>query len=414
MPMTSNQPLSIARMRAVDQWLGLPLCTLVGAFLKVSPWPARSLTLPAQPRRILIMKFFGLGSIVQIAPALRAIRRRYPESQLIFLTFQETAGVVRRLGVCDDLRVIRTATLAQFGRDVVQQIARFGREPVDICVDLEFFSKFSTLMSAFSGAPTRVAFHLNNFWRRSVVTHPVYYNYYRHVRDAYAGAAAALDAVPAEADHVGLELPAETSDLTRQRLMEGGWDGRTRLVGINANAGELSLERRWPREHFIAVIERLCAKADVQPVLTGSLAERPYVEQLIEQLNPEARQRVVDVAGRLSLDEFAAALARCEFLVTNDSGPLHIANAQGIDTISLWGVTRPSFYGPQRGNHSTFYRHLPCSPCLNTFTSEVGQWCAHRADCMQQISVDEVWPTIEAYLETPTGERERVVVRQGW
>jgi ADP-heptose:LPS heptosyltransferase len=120
------------------------------------------------------------------------------------------------------------------------------------------------------------------------------------------------------------------------------------------------------------------------------------------------------MAGKLSFEEFMASMDLYDFFLTNDSGPVHLAYAQGVDTISLWGVGRPSFYGPQVGNHSTFYRHLPCSPCLYMFTSEVGQWCDHRGDCMQAIGVDEVWATVKAYIDHVRAERANVTVTQGW
>lgn len=138
------------------------------------------------------------------------------------------------------------------------------------------------------------------------------------------------------------------------------------------------------------------------------------MQKAIEQLSPAARQRVIDTAGPWSFDELVAGVALFDFRLTNDSGPLHIACARGIDSIDLWGVGRPSFYGPRQGNNSTFYRQLPCSSCLYTFTSEVGQWCAHRADCMQAISVEEVWRAVEKYLDTPSAERTSVRVLEGW
>jgi ADP-heptose:LPS heptosyltransferase len=413
--MTPKRSMSIERMKAIDLWLGLPLCALAGMALRLAGrLRRRPPAIPVRPRRILVMKFFGLGSVIQAGPMLRAVRQRHPESRLTFLTFDGTARLVERMRLCDDVRVIRTRGMLRFAADVLRELWGFRRQPVDVCIDLEFFSKFSTLMSVLSGAHTRIAFHLNNFWRWSIVTHPVYYNYYRHVTDVYALAAAAVGAAVADRSPAPLHLPDEVCESARRQLLECGWDGASRLVGVNVNAGELSLERRWPPERFAAVVEWICTRDGVQPVLTGAPNECDYVQRVVDRLTPAARGRAVNTAGRWSFDELIAGIRLFDFLLTNDSGPMHIAYAQGVDSISLWGVGRPSFFGPLQGNHSTFYRQLPCSPCLYMFTSEIGQWCSHRGDCMQQIGVDEVRRAVESYLETPAAERARVRVAEGW
>lgn len=158
----------------------------------------------------------------------------------------------------------------------------------------------------------------------------------------------------------------------------------------------------------------LAACDGVRAVLTGAPDEIEYVAGVTALLSVPARRRVINIAGKLSFEEFVASMDLYDFFVTNDSGPVHIAYAQGVDTISLWGVGRPSFYGPLIGNHSIFYQYLPCSPCLYMFTTETGQWCNHRGDCMLATEVDEVWNTVKSYLDHPTETRAAFRVRQGW
>lgn len=407
--------MSLDRMKAIDLWLGLPLCAIVGLLLR--GWETivpRSHAVPAKPRRILVMKFFGLGSVVLAGPMLRAIRHRYPDSTLTFLAFGPTAELMERMELCDEVWRLRTDGILRFGWDVLHHVIRCARTGVDVCIDLEFFSKFSTLMSALSLAQVRVAFHLNSFWRSAVVTHPVYYNYYRHVTDVYAHAARAIDATVDDVSPCRLTVDEADLDRCRERLRSAGWNGEDRLVGVNVNAGELSFERRWPRERFAELVARVVETPGVCVVLSGTGEESEYVDGIVAELEPAARSRVLNMAGQLRFGEFIASMDLYDFFLTNDSGPLHLAYSQGVDTISLWGPGRPSFYGPLIGNHSTFYKYLRCSPCLYMFTSQVGQWCEHRADCMQAIEVDEVWHTVQNYLTHPGAERSHVAVSQGW
>jgi ADP-heptose:LPS heptosyltransferase len=251
-----------------------------------------------------------------------------------------------------------------------------------------------------------------------LVTHPVYYNYYRHVSDAYNDAAAAIGVIVTDTHPCRLSVEAGAVERCRERLRDADWNGTDRLVGVNINAGELSVERRWPRERFATVIEKLAAHAatsvrGLRVVLTGAPDEAEYVSGLVRALSDAAQRQVINMAGRLSFDEFVASMDLYDFFLTNDSGPMHVAYAQGVATISLWGPGRPAFYGPRNGHHSTFYKRLPCSPCLYVFTSEAGKWCNHRADCMRAIEVDEVWTTVQAYLDNPREARPWVAATQG-
>jgi ADP-heptose:LPS heptosyltransferase len=411
--------MPMVRMRDIDNWIGLPLCLCVGVVVRLlAALRTRRRDIPASPRRIVVMKFFGMGSVIQASAMLRAIREHYPRSALIFLTFDRTAGPLERMGVCSEVRQVRTDGVLSFGWDVLRQVATLIREPADVCIDLEVFSKFSTLMSVISRAPVRVAFHLNSFWRYSLVTHPVYYNYYRHVSDVYNDAAAAIGVTVSDPRPCRLTLEPGTMERCRQRLRDAGWNGSDRLVAVNINAGELSFERRWPRERFAAIIERLVthaggARPGLRVVLTGAPDEAHYVGDLVSALNEAAQQQVLNLAGRLSFDEFVASMDLYDLLLTNDSGPLHLAFAQGLATVSLWGPGRPRFYGPPRGPHTTLYNPLPCSPCLYVFTSEAGKWCNHRGDCMRAIEVDDVWTAVQAQLDRTHAARLQVATASG-
>ncbi len=396
-------------MRWIDHWVGLPMCFLLGLFVSVARaiLPKRDRAITGE-RTLAVFKFFGLGSIIEATPVLRAIRQRYPKSRLAFVTFDTNEALLRRLDVCTDLRIIRTRSPLRFAWDVLAQIVWVRRARVEAVIDLEFFSKFSTLMTFLSGARVRVGFHLNDFWRYSLVTHPIYFNYYRHITDVYEQAAGQLD-VPIDDRTLSRIDPGDDARRSAlESLQRHGWPPESPLLGVNVNAGDLSLERRWSLDNFAEVVGALLANhAELYVVLTGTSDEKDYVSSLVDRLPSEVRDRVIVAAGLWSLDEFIAALSLLDGFVTNDSGPMHMAAAQGVPMVSLWGPGRPGFYAPHVEGHRVVYSDYACSPCLYMFTTFEGMWCHHEGWCMQAIEPKTVIEAAEAMLTDAPDRRRR-------
>lgn len=397
---TSRRRGSLWLMKGIDLWIGLPLCFALGVLVKLRHrfWPR-----PERPVRengtLVVSKFFGIGTIMEASSLLAAIRRRYANARLVFLTFQSNEPLLRRLGLCTDVLAIRTRSPFLFALDAARHVIWMRRHDVDAVVDLEFFSKFSTLMSVLGGARMRVGYHLNAFWRSSLLTHPVYFNYYRHVTEIFAHAGSRIDVT---VDDRPLS-PVPVDEAARARvegsLRERGWSREERLVGVNVNAGDLSLERRWPVESFVSVIEALIARhPDVRVLLTGAAGEASYVRSVHERLSATARDRALVTAGLWSLDEFIASLERMACFVTNDSGPMHLAAAQGAPLVSLWGPSRPDSWAPRAARHEMIYQDYPCSPCIHMFTTQQGMWCGHEGWCMQAIASATVVAAVERVL----------------
>jgi ADP-heptose:LPS heptosyltransferase len=172
------------------------------------------------------------------------------------------------------------------------------------------------------------------------------------------------------------------------------------LLGVNVNAGDLCLERRWPVDRFGVVLTRLLEdRPTLRLVLTGSPSERPYVSSVLETIPAALRPRVFVAAGAWSLGEFIAGLSLLAGLLTVDSGPMHIAAAQGVPVVSIWGPQRPEFYAPRVPGVRTVYANYPCSPCIHMFTSFEGMWCHHEAWCMDAIGPQAVLEAVNAMLE---------------
>jgi ADP-heptose:LPS heptosyltransferase len=387
-------------MRWVDHWIGLPLCFLFGMLALVARRIAPRKRAVSGRRPLAIFKFFGLGSILEATPLLRAIRHRYPDAPLVFVTFDSMEPLVRRLGLATRVLVLRTGSPLRFAADCLRAVLWMRRQGVEAVVDLEFFSRFSTLLAFASGAHIRVGYHLNDFWRRSLVTHPIYYNCFRHITEVFCEAGRQLDVTVGDQSIRRIEVPPESARAARESLLAAGWREGSPLLGVNVNAGELCHERRWPLERFAAVVQRLLeGRPELFVALTGSPSEKAYTALLLDQLPEALRGRVYMAAGAWDLDAFVAALSLMDGFLTNDSGPMHLAAAQGTPVVSIWGPARPGFIAPRVEGLRALYADYRCSPCVNMFTSTEGKWCDHEGWCMLEIQPQEALDAASAMLD---------------
>ncbi len=311
-------------MRTLDRLLGIPLCWIAGGVLKFLPKRNVDLIHGKEVRNVLFIKFFGLGSIVLSTAALSMVWARFPGSTLTFLSFSSNRGLLERLPLIDDVMTLDPSDPWTFSRDLLSILRRLVRRRYDIVFDFEFFSKFSTLLSGISRAPYRVGFALPARWRSFLITHPVSLVKRGHVMDAFCSQVYALcSGAPASGLVPPTIFPEDAHSVERKIALNGA-----PFVVINANAGNTFLERRWPPDRFAALISELAGETDYLFVLTGTASERSYVQSVLDQTQFPERCR--NVAGRLTTPELGALLRQCSLVISNDSGPLHLAAVLGV------------------------------------------------------------------------------------
>lgn len=379
-------------MRGTDHWLGLPICFCCSLLITL-----KHLILKPKMKAfsgkgpIVFFKFFGLGSIIQATPLIQSIKKQFPNSPLIMVTFSGNKLLCERLDLFSEILTIREHFLL-FVMDVFKVVITLWHKKAEVIIDLEFFSKFSTLLSLASLAPIRIGFHLNDFWRRTIITHPIYFNYFKHITKIYRQAGAILGITEYVDSLKNINTTSDESKSYIEKLQKHNWSPETQTFAININAGELCLERRWPLENWSSLIGYiLSSNENRRVILTGSPSERDYVEELMNILPVEIRFKTINMAGSWSIPEFTLGLSLCKCFITNDSGPMHLAAATA-DTpiIALWGPQQPDIYAPKVSHITNIYFECQCSPCIHMPTAFEGMWCQHRGDCMKQIKPEDV------------------------
>ena len=374
--------MTIRVMRWVDRYFGIPLCYLTIPIVRLRRVRSRKRQLP-DARRILVMKFFGLGSIFYAAPALVSLRKTHPEASIHFLTFESNRPFLELLQCVDSILTIRTSSPVRFVLDTVSFIRGVVSHPYEVVFDFEFFSKFSTFLCAISGSRRRVGFALPVRWRTALLTDEVTIRKDRHVSEAFASQIRLFSDLPVSDEQIRLQPTAQARAMVDALLNERD----KRILVVNVNAGPTFIERRWPAERFSQLTTTLAADGAIDIVFTGEASEREYVESVLAKIPNSSR--CVNLAGRLTVDELLAVLERAELVVSNDTGPLHLAAGVGTPVVGLFGPESPLFYGPRGAKSALVYKKIACSPCMNVYSAKTFR-CPYDAECMRRIEVEDV------------------------
>ena len=401
-----SMDLNLARY--VDQWVGLAICLVLFAWERLTRrWHGRdvrallSTTPPAldeppiAPRRILCMKFYGLGNAIMLIPVLEAVRRRWPGVEIDFLTMPGNVALLERSGVVRRAYAVDTSTVGRFVATMWKTLGRVRRHGYDTVLDFEQFVKVSTVIAFLSGARERIGFNTDGQRRGFMYTRRVVYTDSDHMSAIFARLTRPLG-VKGPLPEVRLPLADAERRAARAFLADAGVaPDHFPLVavhlGIGMNFYKVPL-KRWDPANFAAVADALAERHGAAVVFTGQGAEE---RQLIAEARSRMRGRSVDACDRFDVAGLAALIDHCHFVIANDTSVMHLAGLVGTPVVAIFGPTAPLHYGP-RGNHNlVFYRDLYCSPCLTNYNLKVSR-CLDNV-CMRGIRPEEVTAAIEAH-----------------
>ena len=165
------------------------------------------------------------------------------------------------------------------------------------------------------------------------------------------------------------------------------------LIGINPAAAYGSA-KKWPLSYFRSLAFRLIQTCPSCAVLFfGDFASRAEVAAICSGLPSQ----VINLAGRTTLRELMALIQMCSVFVTNDSGPMHIADAFEVPVVALFGSTDPVVTGPYRRQGKVIFKQVECSPCFKKV-------CPTHFMCMKSITADEVLEAVLSILKQPASQ----------
>jgi lipopolysaccharide heptosyltransferase II len=350
----------------------------------LSPWNGAA--------NILCIRLDSLGDVLMTTPALRALKESRAGRRITLLTSRSGAAAAALAPEIDDLVVydapwMKSTPLRHDASHECRVIDILRNGHFDAAVIFCTFSQNplpAATLAWLAGIPLRLAhcrenpYQLLTDWvREPDLGDPVRHEVRRQ-----------LDLVA----HVGCETaderimlqPLESDRLNALRLLKGfGLDASTEWLVIHPGATAPS--RRYPPELFARAIRRLVHDFGFRVVLTGTAAE----VDLVESIRMMAAAPTESLAGELRIGELAALLESAPLLLSNNSGPVHVAAGVSTPVVDLYAMTNPQ-HTPWQVRHRVLSRDVPCRNCYRSICPE-----GHH-DCLRRIEPDEV---VQAVLD---------------
>ena len=337
-------------------------------------------------RHILFIKPSSLGDIVHAMPTCAAIHQAYPKARLTWLVKREWAGLVERIDGVDRVWPVESTL-----KGWLSQVSPLRAERFDLVVDLQGLFR-SAAIGWLGGSSLLVGFANGRegspwFYSRRVPVPQLE----MHAVDRYLLVAKAVGAVESGAPEFRFHIPQTDYEEVDRLLNRSGITPETRWVAMNVSARWPT--KRWPAASFAEVADRLQQDGSGAAVMIGGPDERADVAAVIGMMKTPA----IDLAGSTAVGLLPALLSRASLLITNDSGPMHIAAAVGTPVVALFGPTSAARTGPYGLGHRVLTTELSCRPCLSRTCQNPVQ-----LECLTRISPEQVFGAVRDQLAVPS------------
>lgn len=341
----------------------------------------------SEARRILCIRLDNLGDVLMSTPAIRALRQSFRQACLTLLASRSVTCLARYLPDVDGIIAYDAPWVKHSGNRStadLELIGRLRRQRFDAAVIFTVFSQSAlpaALVCRLAGIPLVLAhvrenpYQLVTDWVRDPDSSPHPRHEVQRQLDLVATVGASCDdkrlvLEPQEADWHTLANLLAHHDVN----VENGW--------IVVHCGASAPSRRYDPALFARVIS-LLHKTGLQVVLTGSHSEQELVAAVLAQCMP--RSHVVDLAGQLHLGQLASLIQHARLLVSNNTGPVHIAAAVQTPVVDLYALTNPQ-HGPWQVPHRMLFHDVPCRNCYRSICPQGTNACLNMVEPAEVVA----------------------------
>lgn len=333
-----------------------------------------------EPKNIIIRMPNWIGDFVMATPVLSDVRKAFPKASITAMCH---TGICQLLETDPDINEIFCFSKASGfnrrnrNRDLIEKV-RQGNYDLGILLT----NSFSSAWWFYRGHVSYRVGYRGHF-RSYLLTHPITPPSQlksQHLVETYKMVLSVLG-IPHSKTAPRLYLVEQEIKEAKDLLKQQGVKDGDLLVGINPGAAYGSA-KCWLPERFTEVARKLLQNEKVHLVFFGDQESVPLIKKICQPLPA----RAINLSGLTSLRELASIISLCGVFLSNDSGPMHIADALGVPVVALFGSTNEIVTGPFSQN-GVIHKHVACSPCYKRI-------CPIDFRCMKAIEVEEVYQQV--------------------
>lgn len=328
-------------------------------------------------RAILVRAVNWLGDAVMTTPALRAIRESFPEARITVLANPLVAELLAHHETVDAVHVYDRKGRHAGIRGRIRLARELRAERFDLAILLQNAID-AALIARLARIPRIMGYRTDG--RGMLLTHgaPVTIEAKKlHHVDYYLAMLSRFGIETAD-KHLSLTVTREEEEGTARLLSDSGIGANDFVIGINPGATYGSA-KRWYPERFAAVADELSRRWGARVVVTGGPGEAAIAADIAAAMTVPA----LVMAGKTSVRELMALIKRCDFFITNDSGPMHIAAAFSVPLVAVFGPTDHTTTSPWSDRAAIVRRDTDCAPCLL-------RECPTDHRCMTAVTMTDV------------------------
>ena len=354
-------------------------------------------------KKILFINPFGIGDVLFTTPAVRAVKEAITDSFIGYWCNERVKGLFQNNPRVDkvfglsrgDIKKIYQQSRLEGVKQFFGLLRQIKREKFDCALDFSLDHRYA-LIAKILGIRRRIGFDYKGRGRplTDKITLKGYYR--RHVVEYYLDLLRLIAITPREKT-LELFVSQESKAKAKAMLLENGIHDHDLVIGLvpaaGASWGKDASLKHWSTYKFARLADTLIAEYNAKIILLGDASERGVAETIGALM----RSKAVDFTGKTSLSDLAALIGCLKLLVANDGGPLHMAVALDVPTVSIFGPVDESVYGPYPPSerHIVVKKTLECRPCYQKFA--LGD-CERDRECISSIGVDEVLTAIRRLM----------------
>ncbi len=319
-------------------------------------------------KNILVVTLSNIGDVVLTLPIIDTLLVNFPSARLSIITSRQVKELFENNPNVKEVIIYNKKASI---RKKLRLVSNLRKRGYDLILDLR-----NSLFPYLIGAPCRSSIfcrvpagisHMGDrhLWKlKSVIRNPI-----SVIRNQSTW------------------IRKEDERYVSQFLKDNGVKENDRLVGVSP--GARSHTKRWKKDGFGYVCERLAGKDAIKVVMIGDKEELPLAREIASEL----KNKPIITCGQTSLLQLFSLINHCSLLISNDTAPMHIGSYLNVPVVAIFGPTNPKKYSPQGENDIVIRKKLKCSPCERAL-------CKFNHECIELISVDEVFAAADRLLES--------------